>query len=147
MNRLIYPLMLGLLLSLNLNAQEVNDPIEEFMGDNTWFLTKIVINDEEIPFEPNNEVEQSTFTTIRTGDGRRSFGVHYCITRRGGPVHFPDDHHFTINEFIPGYGHCSDADNSAYQANLFGIFEAPNINHPFSFTITEENDLDRKSVV
>src|SRR5690625_2169112 len=44
--------------SEDIQAQEVDNPQEEFINKE-WFLTKLIINDEEIPFIPNEEVEQS----------------------------------------------------------------------------------------
>src|SRR5699024_2965356 len=46
----------------NLQAQEeVENPPEE-LANKTWYLTKLVMDDEEMPFIPDEEIQESTFS-------------------------------------------------------------------------------------
>src|SRR5699024_7437950 len=46
----------------NIQAQEeVESPPEE-LANKTWYLTKLVMDEEEIPFIPDEEIQKSTFS-------------------------------------------------------------------------------------
>ena len=49
--------------SENIQAQEVENPPEE-LADKTWYLTKMIIDEEEMPFTPNEEIESVEFVVL-----------------------------------------------------------------------------------
>src|SRR5699024_10481167 len=63
-----------------LKAQEVENPPEE-LTDKTWYLTKMIIDEEEIPFISNEEVEQSLLIIEdlwSSGDDEVLAHIVYC---------------------------------------------------------------------
>src|SRR5699024_8924143 len=88
----------------NIQAQEeVESPPEE-LADKTWYLTKLVINEEEILFTPDEEVQQSTFTTWPFSENFH-MEVAYC-DQGASEIYLKEEDEFYIREFI--YLHSDD---------------------------------------
>ncbi|HLS29268.1 MAG TPA: T9SS type A sorting domain-containing protein [Flavobacteriaceae bacterium] len=60
-----------------LKAQEVENPPEE-LTDQTWYLTKMIIDEEEMPFTPNEEIEYVKFIVGSYSQNTVGFGLEFC---------------------------------------------------------------------
>ncbi|HLS30485.1 MAG TPA: T9SS type A sorting domain-containing protein [Flavobacteriaceae bacterium] len=144
MKTILYFLM-GIVLYFNisnfLNAQEVDNPQEEFL-ENIWYLSKIEIDGTVYPFESNEETEYTTLTPEQI-EGQTSFYLDYCAGAGGGFT-FTSDSSFIIDEFVINLVECEDSENNSYKVMYFDVFE-DNVNQEFEYLIAEESD--HKSLV
>ncbi|HLS29267.1 MAG TPA: T9SS type A sorting domain-containing protein [Flavobacteriaceae bacterium] len=60
-----------------LKAQEVENP-PEALTDQTWYLTKMIIDEEEMPFNPNEEIENVELIIGELYGSTASAGVVFC---------------------------------------------------------------------
>lgn len=92
------------------SAQEVEDP-PQVMVDNTWYLTKIVLEDQEMLFEPNDEVDVATLKVILLSEGSYNLEIFYCDAGEG-KINFLDEQAFELLNYavLPGM-HCIGPDN------------------------------------
>src|SRR5690625_1320214 len=63
--------------SENIQAQEVENPPEE-LADKTWYLTKMIIDEEEKPFTPNEEVEYVELVIGELNENITDIGLNFC---------------------------------------------------------------------
>src|SRR5690625_662774 len=148
--RSILSILLGVILGVtySLNAQEVENP-PEALTDQTWYLTKMIIDEEEILFIPNEEVDQSLLIIEdfwSSGDDEVLAHIVYC-DYQSVDIYFKDTDYnefylpaFTIWSKLFNTG-CANDSNSYFQSTLLyefwnnpDLFLENDTNYSFHFT-------------
>ena|SRR5699024_168223 len=120
-----------------LNAQEIENPQEELI-ENTWYLFRIEVDEENHFFESNEETEWTTLT-IEQVENQTNFYLDYCQGAVGEELSFTSDFSFVINNFVVSLGECENPDNNNYRLMYFESFEE-NLDQVFEYFITMQND-------
>src|SRR5699024_4294318 len=120
-----------------IQAQEVENPQEELI-ENTWYLFKIEVDEEDHVFESNEETEWTTLT-IEQVENQTNFYLDYCQGAVGEELSFTSNFSFVINNFIVSLAECENPDNNNYKLMYFETFEE-NLDQVFEYVITVEND-------
>ncbi len=84
--------------SENIQAQEVENPPEE-LADKTWYLTKMIIDEEEMLFTPNEEVQQSIFITWPISENPIHVEVAHC-DQGASEIYLIEEDQFYFDLFI-----------------------------------------------
>ncbi|HLS30960.1 MAG TPA: T9SS type A sorting domain-containing protein [Flavobacteriaceae bacterium] len=130
MKTLLY-FLIGFVLCFNsfnfVNAQEVENPPEVLTGQ-TWYLTKMIIDEEEMPFTPNEEVNQSLFDVEPFSNPPDynvvSAGVLYCEWGSSA-ILFEGENEFYFRPFVylmDDYWYCEMSENIDYHYIYFDEF-------------------------
>jgi len=130
-----------------LQAQEVDNPQEELV-DKEWYLTKLIIDEEEMPFVPDEEVEQSLFNIWPFDDPNDnivSAEVLYCEWGNSA-ILFEGENEFYFDSFVylmHDYWNCEIQENIDYHYIYFDVFWmnsdsylGPDYAYPFHFYYT-----------
>lgn len=132
-------LFFALLVSLgyiSMHAQSVPAP-QQALTDNTWYLTKIVKDGQEMGFAPSSEVEEATVYTTLSSENELFFWADFC-TGGGGEITMLNDTIFTLDSFVVLANTCMHQSNQTYQEAYFSILWY-NIHDPFVYAIAKEN--------
>ncbi|HLS30531.1 MAG TPA: T9SS type A sorting domain-containing protein [Flavobacteriaceae bacterium] len=136
-----------LLIPIFLNAQEVDNPQEELVNQ-TWYVTKLEIGEEEHPLPSSNPELQGVLDTYESTYDESDFeaSINYCDACGGGFV-FVDENQFEMYDFA-----CLASDGCEYGPSEENIFNSHYIwdiwtgeNYPasFYFSITETEGVQQ----
>lgn len=130
-----------------LQAQEVDNPPEELV-DKEWYLTKLIIDEEEMPFVPDEEVEQSLFNIWPFDDPNDNIvyaEVLYCEWGSSA-ILFEGENEFYFDSFVylmHDYWYCEMYENIDYHYIYIDEFWmnsdsylGPDYAYPFHFYYT-----------
>jgi|SRR5690625_377635 len=98
----IFYFLMGMILCLSvpnfLHAQEVENPPEALINQ-TWYLTKMIIDEEEMPFTPNEEVEYVEFILGSISQNTVGFGLAFCAGP-GGDIVLQGEDEFYMGDLM-----------------------------------------------
>lgn len=125
-----------------LKAQEVDNPQETLMEE-TWYLIKTEIDNEEHPFIANEEIEQVIldFNLDPEHNNVHIFSPTLCEALEWSLSFVAENEFSTAFEMDLAYNWCTDGDNIYYDNFYYlGGFWSNQKEHPFEFYITQEEE-------
>src|SRR5690606_30879250 len=118
---------------------------QEELVNTTWYLEKLILEGEDHFLPQNEEVSQSQLY-VDSSNSYFSTDVGSCAGGMSEGLDFPEENYFTIDNFYVLLTSCEIPENN-YFANQYAHFIWDNLEHPFHYVITEEDDNLKKLVI
>ena len=135
-------IFLCILTSFGIQAQNN----QQTLLNNTWYLSKIEVDDEMIfpPFEESTEF--SSFQHLQN-DGNISFSQSQCMNGAGGIYTFLNENTLHISQFAVTAMMCPNLDLEIFFATLNTAVFWNNMDFDFQYTISSENNLSQLTLI